>query len=50
MKLLELMKGRRSIRKYQARQIPRTALEQVLERPVERRVLYFLDAGKTVDV
>ena len=26
------------------------ALEQVLERPVERRVLYFLDAGKTVDV
>lgn len=26
------------------------ALEQVLERPVERRVLYFLNAGKTVDV
>ena len=31
MELLNLMKRRRSIRKYQARQIPREALEQVLE-------------------
>lgn len=26
------------------------ALEQVLERPVNRRVLYFLDMGETVEV
>lgn len=31
MELLELMKRRRSIRKYQQRQIPRQVLEQVLE-------------------